>query len=171
MTREQLLSLIGKGKQKYKDMQIEVSTSVWSAFNNAKTVHVTLYPVNRFSTPARFGGGFIDDVTEQDCAELDAALEKAVGQMRDAERRAASEPLRLTPGGNDMLVGGDKRLYAYERYGSLHFTVYVLSRSGERDYAVSRPIVLNGKLYKGVYSFWLGKTVYLFDNPDGLQMD
>lgn len=44
MTREQLLSLIGKGKQKYKDMQIEVSTSVWSAFNNAKTVHVTLYP-------------------------------------------------------------------------------------------------------------------------------
>lgn len=92
MTREQLLSLIGKGKQKYKDMQIEVSTSVWSAFNNAKTVHVTLYPVNRFSTPARFGGGFIDDVTEQDCAELDAALEKAVGQMRDAERRAASEP-------------------------------------------------------------------------------
>ena len=115
MTREQLLSLIGKGKQKYKDMQIEVSTSVWSAFNNAKTVHVTLYPVNRFSTPARFGGGFIDDVTEQDCAELDAALEKAVGQMRDAERRAASEPLRLTPSGNDMLVGGDKRLYAYER--------------------------------------------------------
>lgn len=109
MTREQLLSLIGKGKQKYKDMQIEVSTSVWSAFNNAKTVHVTLYPVNRFSTPARFGGGFIDDVTEQDCAELDAALEKAVGQMRDAERRAASEPLRLTPSGNDMLVGGDKR--------------------------------------------------------------
>ena len=161
MTREQLLSLIGKGKQKYKDMQIEVSTSVWSAFNNAKTVHVTLYPVNRF----------IDDVTEQDCAELDATLEKAVGQMRDAERRAASEPLRLTPSGNDMLVGGDKRLYAYERYGSLHFTVYVLSRSGERDYAVSRPIVLNGKLYKGVYSFWLGKTVYLFDNPDGLQMD
>ena len=118
MTREQLLSLIGKGKQKYKDMQIEVSTSVWSAFNNAKTVHVTLYPVNRFSTPARFGGGFIDDVTEQDCAELDAALEKAVGQMRDAERRAASEPLRLTPSGNDMLVGGDKRLYAYERYRS-----------------------------------------------------
>lgn len=112
MTREQLLSLIGKGKQKYKDMQIEVSTSVWSAFNNAKTVHVTLYPVNRFSTAARFGGGFIDDVTEQDCAELDAALEKAVGQMRDAERRAASEPLRLTPSGNDMLVGGDKRLYA-----------------------------------------------------------
>ena len=108
MTREQLLSLIGKGKQKYKDMQIEVSTSVWSAFNNAKTVHVTLYPVNRFSTPARFGGGFIDDVTEQDCAELDAALEKAVGQMRDAERRAASEPLRLTPSGSDMLVGGDR---------------------------------------------------------------
>ena len=101
MTREQLLSLIGKGKQTYKDLQIEVSTSVWSTFNNAKTVHVTLYPVNRFSTPARFGGGFIDDVPwhelDVDFPEALQAhiegdkLEGVVEVLRQDPRRAGSK--------------------------------------------------------------------------------
>lgn len=46
--------------------------------------------------------------------------------------------------------------------------VYMVA-GNEADYPIGIPVILDGKLYKSVYSFWLGRPVYLLDQPDGFQ--
>ena len=51
----------------------------------------------------------------------------------------------------------------FERYRNEHFTIYIPSKTGEPEYAISTPVILDGKLYTATYSFWLERSVYLLE--------
>ena len=171
MNKVQLFDLVGKGYIPFEDSCFKVETHDIDDF---RVITVYVNNLNPYTTPASFGGGFADYVTDQDCEDLEEAIRKTLQQMRDIEKRANLEPLRFRRIGERLLKNLDNgRMYGYEECKEGHFSIYTiayfdkLAQIGEYDCDICRTVDIDGKVYKPVYSYWLSRTVYLLDSPDG----
>lgn len=169
LTKDYLLSIANKGPQPYANAIMEIWVKPSEVFDGRMMIGGVLRAVNRFTTDMRFGGSFVEDVTDEECAKLDDLLNETLRRMESAETVSNTSPLILQKIAPDMCVSKErKRKYGFDQYKDEHFTIYVLA-GGEASHPISTPVVLDGKLYKSVYSFWLGRPVYLLDQPDGFQ--
>ena len=169
LTKDYLLSIANKGPQPYANAIMEIWTEPSEVFGGRMMIGGVLRAVNRFTTDMRFGGSFVEDVTDEECAKLGDLLDETLRRMASAEAISNAEPLILQKIAPDMCVSKErKRKYGFDQYKDEHFTIYVLA-GGEASHPISTPVALDGKLYKSVYSFWLGRPVYLLDRPDGFQ--
>ena len=173
MNKEHLLALIGKGYIPVEDSCFKVETAYMEVFE-ADAITVEVKNLNHYTTPARFGGWLVDYVIDKDCEDLEAAIRKTLQQMRDVEKRANMEPLRFRRVGERLLKNIDNgRMYGYEECKEGHFSIYTIDRfdklaqTGEYNCDICRTVDIDGKVYKPVYSFWLSRTVYLLDSPEG----
>lgn len=163
ITKEWLLSAANKGPQGYGDAKLEVYTSHSDVFDE-DLISLKLYPLNAYTTSARFGGCPITCVSEPDCEQLTSALDRAVERMRSAERIAHSQPIEMEWQDANTLISHEKRRpYVFERYRDEHFSIYIPNKAGEPEHAISTPVILDGKLYTATYSFWLERSVYLLE--------
>lgn len=166
LTKNYLLSLANKGPQLYANAIMEIWTKPSEVFDGRMMIGGILRAINRFTTDMRFGGGFVEDVTDEDCKKLDDLLNNALRRMESAETIANAKPLVLQKIAPDLCVSKEcKREYGYNQYKDEYFTIYVLA-DGEASHPISTPVILDGKLYKSVYSFWFGRPLYLLDQPD-----
>lgn len=169
LTKDYLLSIANKGPQSYANAIMEIWTEPSEVFDGRMMIGGVLRAINRFTTDMRFGGSFVEDVTDEECAKLGDLLDETLRRMASAETISNAEPLALQKIAPDMCVSKKrKRKYGFDQYKDKHFTIYVLA-GGEASHPISTPVILDGKLYKSVYSFWLGRPVYLLDQPDGFQ--
>lgn len=167
MNKEYLLSIANAGPQQYENGILEVWIIPSEVFVGKTMIGGVLRAINGFTTDMRFGGCFIDSVTDDDFRQLDELLHETLVQMSKAEEISKREPLVLETVDDDTVrmaqpSAKNKRRtkYGYEQYKDEHFTLYVIN-SGENSHAISCPVILDGKLYKSVYSFWLGRPVYM----------
>lgn len=171
LTKDYLLSIANKGPQPYANAIMEIWTEPSEVFGGRMMIGGVLRAVNRFTTDMRFGGSFVEDVTDEECAKLGDLLDETLRRMASAETISSAEPLILQKIAPDMCVSKErKRKYGFYQYKDEHFTIYVLA-GGEASHPISTPVAIDGKLYKSVYSFWLGRPVYLLDQPDGFQKE
>ena len=169
LTKDYLLSIANKGPQSYANAIMEIWTEPSEVFDGRMMIGGVLRAINRFTTDMRFGGSFVEDVTDEECARLGDLLDETLRRMASAETISNAEPLALQKIAPDMCVSKEReRKYGFDQYKDKHFTIYVLA-GGEASHPISTPVILDGKLYKSVYSFWLGRPVYLLDQPDGFQ--
>lgn len=169
MKKEYLLCIANKGPQPYDKSFIDVRMWPSEVFNGRMMIGGILRAINRFTTDMSFGGGFVDDVTDEECSKLDTLLKDTLLTMSHAEMVSKADPIVLKRISPDVCYSKEqKRKFGYDQYRDEHFTIYVLV-GGEASHPISTPVILDGKLYKSVYSFWLGRSVYLLDQPDGLE--
>lgn len=169
LSKEYLFSIANAGPQQYANSSIEVWIRPSEVFNGRMMIGGVLRAINRFTTDMRFGGSFVEDVTDAECAKLDDLLYETLRKMASAEIISNAEPLVMKKIAPDVCVSTErKRKYGFDQYKNEHFTIYALA-GGEASHPISTPVILDGKLYKSVYSFWLGRPVYLLDQPDGFQ--
>lgn len=171
MNKVQLFDLVGKGYIPFEDSCFKVEQHDVDEFS-VLTVHVK--NLNPHTTPASFGGGFADYVTDKDVEDLENAIRKTLKEMKDIEKRANLTPLRFRRIGERLLKNLDNgRMYGYEECKEGHFSIYTIDRfdklaqTGEYNCDVCRTVDIDGKVYKPVYSYWLSRTVYLLDSPEG----
>lgn len=169
LTKNYLLSIANKGPQPYANAIMEIWMKPSEVFDGQMMIGGILRAINRFTTDMRFGGGFVEDVTDEECEKLGDLLNDTLRRMVSAETISTAKPLVLQKIAPDMCVSKEcKRKYGYNQYKDEHFTIYVLA-GGEASHPISTPVILDGKLYKSLYSFWLGRPVYLLDQPDDFQ--
>ena len=144
---------------------VEVKMTPSESFPGSTYLNVILKAQNQYCTDAIFGGGFLEYTTEEDAEKLDDALSEAVKKMEWAEQIAVGAPVALRPVDKDsreIHYRADElnRTLNYEeasREGM--FFLYVLFK-GENDYAFCQPVIMDGKVYRPVYSFWLEHCYY-----------
>lgn len=169
LTKNYLLSIANKGPQVYANAIMEIWMKPSKVFDGRMMIGGVLRAINRFTTDMRFGGGFVEDVTDEECEKLSNMLNKTLRRMENAETISTATPLPLRKIAPNTCVGKDRNCkYGYSQYKDEHFTIYILA-GDEASYPIGIPVILDGKLYKSVYSFWLGRPVYLLDQPDGFQ--
>jgi len=166
MTKEWLFSVANKGPQKYKDATIEVYIKPSEVFDGRMMIGGVLRATNQFTTDMRFGGGFVEDVTDEEVSKMDDFLCGALKRMESAKVISTAEPITLkwvteSALSSTRIVEGRRRtrLYGYDSYRDEHFSIYT-NGGGEWGHAIGTPVIIDGKLYKAQYSFWLGRYVY-----------
>ena len=175
MNKEYLLSIANSGPQQFENSTIEIWIKPSEAFDGRRLIGGVLKAINGFTTDMKFGGCFAEDVTDEDCQTLENLLHETLAQMAKAEEISRREPLVLETIDDDTVRRAEpsakhkpRQKYGYEQYRDEHFTLYVIN-SGENSHPISCPVILDGKLYRSVYSFWLGRPVYMFKHPEGFQ--
>lgn len=163
ITPNWLTKAANQGPQAYGDSKLEVYTC-HSDILDTDCIYLVLHPLNPYTTLARFGGCPLSGITTADCDQLTETLDRAMKRMKSAARIAQSQPIAMERlDGNVLVSKQNKRRYLYEPYRNEHFSIYIPSQTGEADYAISAPIILDGKHYTSIYSFWLGHSVYHCD--------
>lgn len=175
MNKEYLLSIANAGPQQYENGTIEIWIKPSEAFKGRMLMGGVLRAINGFTTDMKFGGCFAEDVSDEDCRNLEKLLQETLAQMAKAEDISKREPLILSTVDDDTVrqvktsaKHKPRQKYGYEQYRDEHFTLYVIN-SGENSHPISCPVILDGKLYKSVYSYWLGRPVYMLKHPEGFQ--
>lgn len=168
ITPNWLTKSANQGPQAYGDTKLEVYTC-HSDILDTDCIYLVLHPLNPYTTLARFGGCPPSGITTADCDQLTETLDRAMERMKSAAQIAQSQPIEMEWQDENILVSREKRRpYVFERYRNEHFSIYILNKAGEADHAISTPIILDGKLYTSIYSFWLGHSVYRFDSAISL---
>lgn len=183
MTKEDVLARINQGPMEYGGFgKIEFFTTDSNAFPTEQFLHGKVISDTPFSTDANFGGCFLSDVTVDDCEKLDGLFETIREKMRRADVLARTEPLELKEvwAGNSgdpfyrtpAIDGKPGKTLAFEDWnredqGIDWFYLYVVYQ-GENDYAFGRPVILDGQVYRPIYSFWLEHPYYDRSHPNGL---
>lgn len=171
MTKADLLALANKGVQEIDGLKVEVTTYQPKTVSG-EMLHIKLLPVNEYSTPAFFGGGFHEYYTDEDCEQLIPALHTAVAKMKRQKDIATGEVKRRlertgeTLCGEEVLKAVDLRRREYvlrelkdenrEVFGYQIVTVY----RGQPDSPINRVVELDGKRYEPIWSFWLDSAYY-----------
>lgn len=174
MNKREWLFLANKGKVQYEDFEFEVTLRTDK--DGDEIIRITLFPVNKYSDYAYFGGGWVKYYNDEDFERLMPAMEAAVEKMkRQADIANSGKVLKLTDlqkednHCNHLLKGvDDKQTYIIQylknKDGNVSgFQVLTGSRwSGgiEPDYPVNINIELDGVLYTPIWSFWLDGAVY-----------
>lgn len=177
MKKEDVLAWIGQGPVEYKGFgKIKFYVTPSKAFPGEFFLHGMVMSESPYSDDAGFGGCFLSDVTDEDCEKLDALFESIREKMWKASALGSSEPVELRPFQKGITDGffycaNDKILaledYVQEETGENWFYLYV-QYQGENDYAFGRPVILDGKVYRPIHSFWLGHSYYDRNHPEGL---
>ena len=172
MTKEWLLSVANKGPQKYAGATIEIHIWTSEVFENQQLIGGLLRAMNPFSSDMHFGGGLVVDVTDEEVSKMDEFLDNAIRRMECAKAISKAEPITMKWVDEKTLAGippeGHKRrrrLYGYDKYRDEHFSIYT-NGGGEWDYPIETPVIIDGKLYRALYSFWLDRYVYPFNQPE-----
>lgn len=174
MNKNDIISLVNKGKQKYEDFEFEVTTHTDS--DGDEMLNVKLFPVNEYADCAYFGGGFIKYYKDEDFEQLMPAMKEAVKKMkRQADIATSWHILRLTDlhkedrHCNHLLKGIDtKNTFVIQRLKDKDGKVFgfqVLTTSKwwggyEPDCPINIKIEIDGVKYIPVWSFWLNGAVY-----------
>ena len=66
LTKDYLLSIANKGPQSYANAIMEIWTEPSEVFDGQMMIGGVLRAINRFTTDMRFGGSFVDDVTDEE---------------------------------------------------------------------------------------------------------
>ncbi len=167
MTLQQIMERANKGAMPYKEYGlIEVKTESSKSFPGCTFLNVILKAQNQYCTDAIFGGGFLEYATEEDAEKLDGALSEAVQKMKWAEQIAVGSPVALRRVDKDSMeihyrVDELNSTLNYEEASGVEgmFFLYVLFK-GENDHAFCQPVIMDGKVYRPVYSFWLEHCYY-----------
>ena len=183
MKKEDVLARIGQGPLEYKGFgKIKFYVEPSEAFPGEFFLHGMVMSESPYSDDAGFGGCFLSDVTDEDCEKLDALFESIREKMRKADDLARTEPLELKEvhtgnGGGPFyrtpeMDGKPGKTLAFEDWnredqGINWFYLYVVYQ-GENDYAFGRPVILDGQVYRPIYSFWLEHSYYDRNHPEGL---
>ena len=168
ITPNWLTEVANQGPQTYGDSKLEVCTC-HSDILDTDCIYLVLHPLNPYTTLARFGGCPLSSITTADCDQLTETLDRTMERMKSAARIAQSQPIEMERLDENVLFSRqNKRRYLYEPYRNEHFSIYIPSLTGEADYAISAPIILDGKQYTSIYSFWLGHSVYRFGSAMSL---
>ena len=164
MTKEEFLTLAGKGPVSMSGTTITVT--IRKDNDGDDIMEYTAARLNQYTTDAQFGGVWIKYVPDDQWGQIPAGVAGAVATMQELERRAQRDPLVLASEDREHVRRDNGKLYGFERYKDEHFTVYTLC-GGEFDCPVCCPVILDGVRYAPVHSFWLGRCVFLLDNPAG----
>ena len=175
MTLAEIRERANKGFLPYKEFgQVKIIVTESESFPGDHYLNVILKAHNPYCTDAMFGGGFLEYATEEDAERLDQAFTVAVSKMKKAEYLAGLDPLPLQRVDKESCevhyhADGFSRKLNYEEASTVEdmFFLYVLY-GGENDYAFGKPVILDGKVYKPIYSFWLGHPYYSRKTPMGL---
>ena len=166
MTLREIQERVNQGPFPYKDVGLlEFISKPCSAFPEETLLFGKMFAQNPFCTDAHFGGCFLSTVTECDCATLDKVLLEYKRKMGLAERLANKAPIELHRIHQDsaeiqFASPAAERIFNYQeikREGM--FFLYVMYR-GENDYSFNQPVIINGKTYQPIYSFWLDSAYY-----------
>lgn len=182
MKKEDVLARIGQGPVEYKGFgKIKFYVTPCKTFPGEYFLHGMVMSESPFSDDAGFGGCFLSDVTDEDCEKLDEFFVKVRQTMQKADALARTEPLEL----NEVRTGNNGGPFyrtpqvdgkpgktlslenVREKDGTDWFYLYV-QYQGENDYAYGRPVILDGQVYRPIYSFWLGHPYYDRNYPEGL---
>ncbi len=177
MEKSDVLARINKGPMNYKDFgRIKFYTEPSRSFPGEYFLHGMVMSDSRYSIDAGFGGCFLSDVTDDDCEKLDGLFASIREKMQKADSLGASDPVELLKfqqgiTGGTFYRANNKTLaledYIREETGTDWFYLYV-QYQGENDYAYGLPVILDGALYRPIYSFWLGHSYYDRNHPNGL---
>jgi hypothetical protein len=158
MNKTELLNLAGKGYVDINGKQVEVTIS---KALDSDYIHITQKAINPYTTDHDFSGGWIEFIEDKDVKELEAAFDKVHEKMLKQAEICKQSPLILsTISGSDYLKSATGIKYIVQRPASDHFEICVLS-NGEADYAINRPVTIDGKLYLPLWSWWLDKGCYM----------
>lgn len=183
MKKEDVLARINRGPMEYEGFgKIMFYIEPSQSFPGESFLHGMVMSESPFSDDAGFGGFFLSDVTDEDCEKLDEFFAKVRQTMQKADALARTEPLELKEvwAGNSgdpfyrtpAIDGKPGKTLAFEDWnredqGIDWFYLYVVYQ-GENDYAFGRPVILDGKVYRPIHSFWLGHQYYDRNHPEGL---
>lgn len=175
MTLAEIRERANRGFLPYKEFgQVEIIVTESKSFPGDHFLNVILKAHNPYCTDAMFGGGFLEYATEEEAEKLDEVFAAAVAKMEKAEKLAGLDPLPLRPVDlesreDHYRAEGFSRTLNYEEASTVEdmFFLYVLY-GGENDYAFGKPVILDGKVYKPIYSFWLEHPYYSKKTPMGL---
>lgn len=177
MTKEDFMSRIGKGPMEYKDFgKIKIWTQPSETFPDQIFVHGKVISESPFARDAGFGGCFMSTIEEGDYAKLDDLFASVRQKMQRADALGKADPIELKKvrygiTGGTFYRAGDKTLnlenYQREEEGIDWFYLYVVYQ-GENDYSYGRPVILDGALYRPIYSFWLEHSYYDRNHPNGM---
>lgn len=167
MTLQEIRERANKGFMPYKEYGlVEVKMTPSESFSGSTYLNVILKAQNQYCTDVIFGGGFLEYATEEDAGKLDKAFSEAVEKMKRAGQIAVGAPValrRVDKDSREIHYRADELnlMLNYEEASGVEgmFFLYVLFK-GENDYAFGRPVILEGRVYRPVYSFWLEHCYY-----------
>lgn len=170
MKKADILALANKGAQEINGIKVEVTTHKIEGFTG-ETLNIKLLPVNEYSTPAFFGGGFHEYYTDEDCEQLITVLHTAVERMQRQKEIATGEVKRNLVRTGEYIcsdevlrVPGIRKKYVLQELRDEKRDVFgyqvVTLCNGEADCPINCVIELDGKRYNPIWSFWLNSAYY-----------
>ena len=174
MNKQKLLSLANKGKQMYEDFEFEVITHTDN--DGDEMLQVKLLPVNKYSDPAFFGGGWVKYYEDKDYEQLVPAMKKAAEKMKQqAAIVNTPEVIHFLDTGkednhcNHLIKCADNgKVYVIQylkdsngkEFGFQVLTVCKWTGGYEPNFPINVNIELDGVPYIPIWSFWLDGAVY-----------
>lgn len=176
MKKEDVLARIGQGPVEYKGFgKIKFYVEPSKTFPGESFLHGMVMSESPYSDDAGFGGCFLSNVTNEDCEKLDEFFAQVRQTMQKADKLGASDPVELCPFRQGITGGifyhANGKTLALENVrekGSTDWFYLYVQYQGENDYAYGRPVILDGKVYRPIHSFWLGHPYYDRNHPEGL---
>lgn len=169
MTKEWLFSVANKGTQKYNGAEVKIYIHPSELFDGKMMISGVLCATNPFTTDMSFGSCLVENVTDEDVSKLKELLDKEIKHMEMARAASEKDPILMEWADDRTLKKAQakgrkerERFYGYEAYRNDHFSIYTFCGS-EYDTAIGTPVVIDGKLYRAIYSYWLSRFVYPFD--------
>ncbi|MBN1040367.1 hypothetical protein DVW12_16930 [Clostridium botulinum] len=157
MNKKELLDLVGKGYINIGDAQIEGTIT---QVGGSDYLHVTQKAINECTTDHEFSGGWVEYIKDEDINELELAILTIHKKMLEQSAICKKEPLVLTTiKGTNKLISNTKKEYLMETFRN-HFEIYYCPYS-EPEYSINRPLLIDGKLFLPLWSWWLEKGCYI----------
>ena len=164
MTKDEFTSLAGKGPVPMSGTTITVT--IRPEKSESQIISYTAARLNNYTTDAKFGDVWLEHVPDDQWEQIPAGVATAVEKMQYMEQAAQRTPYVLTTEDREYVRRDNKKLYGIDRYKDEHFSIFTLC-GGEFDCPICAPVILDGIRYAPVHSFWLDRTVFLIQTPDG----
>lgn len=161
-----VMYLANKGAVKFDGATISIEIQQSEAWDE-DVVWVRVHRLNQNTTDALMGGCFVRDVLESDCKKMLSEIKRHVRKMETMGERGKRNPIHIEQVAWNEVVTEWKERYGFEQYKDEHFSLYSMGRDKEWVGSVALPVILDGVLYQPVYSFYLQRTVYLIQSPEG----
>lgn len=173
MNKQELLNLANKGAVTIDGITFEVKTHESSI--GGEILNVILLPINEFSDPAYFGGGWHEYYTDEDVQELFPAMKKAAQKMEYQAQRQKIKPIEFIDLNkedrhcNHLIKRKDNdKIYVLQKIkdSNKNYTAFQIltANKWEQGYEpcapINCPIILEGTIYKPIWSFWLDGAIY-----------
>lgn len=160
MNKADLIAMANRGPVEMEGMSVNVIIRP-SSVDGTDWIEIRVDPINEHTEGLFMGDKWMEHVTDDEAAEIPAALRKYKDIMVKQAEISKRTPLELSTYDadkyNSYAKTEDGKEYTITQYKDIHFTV-----NANEDIPINKPILLDKTLYLPFFSFWLDHAVYQY---------